>query len=51
MLGVVPAHCLTSFPLDCCGGFAGDVIDDAVDAADLVYDSIGDDGEHFVRDT
>jgi len=34
-----------SFPLDSCGGFAGDVVDYPVDAADFVDDSIGYYGE------
>ena len=37
-------------PLDCCRRFAGYIIDDAVDAADLVDDSAGDKAEHFVGD-
>ena len=40
-----------SFPLDGCRGFAGDVVDYAVDAADFVYDSIGYYGEDFVGDS
>ncbi len=28
------------FPLDCGGGFGGDVVDDAVDAFDLVDDAV-----------
>jgi hypothetical protein len=38
------------FPLDGCGGFAGDVVDDAVDASDLVDDPAGDGAEDVVRD-
>ena len=30
------------FPLDGAGGFAGDVVDDAVDAADFADDTAGD---------
>ena len=33
------ARCNTSFPLNCCGGFGGDVIDEAVDVFDFVYDA------------
>ena len=29
-------------PLDCAGGFAGNVVDDAVDAVDFVDDPAGD---------
>ena len=39
-----------SFPLDRCGGFAGDVVADAVDAADFVDDADGDAVEHVVGD-
>ena len=39
------------FPFDSCGRFAGNVIDDAVDAADFVDDSIGYYGEDFVWDS
>ena len=38
------------FPLDRCGGFAGDVVADAVDAADFVDDADGDAVEHVVGD-
>ena len=37
----IGARCWLSFPLDCCRGFAGDVVDDAVDAADFVYYAVG----------
>lgn len=36
------------FPLDCCGGFGGYVVDDAVYALDLVYDTHGDFIEHVI---
>ena len=36
------------FPLDCCGGFGGYVVDDAVYALDLVYNAHGDLIEHVV---
>jgi len=39
------------FPFDCCGGFAGDVVDYSVDASDFVYYSIGYYGEDFVGDS
>ena len=38
------------FPLDGGGGFAGDIVDDAVDAADFVDDAGGDAVEHVIRD-
>ena len=37
-----PANVRQLFPLDGCRGFGGDVVDDAVDAADLVDDLVGD---------
>jgi len=40
-----------SFPLDCCGGFTGDVVNDAIDAADFVDDSVGYYREDFVGDS
>ncbi len=39
------------FPLDCAGGFAGDVVDDAGDAADFVDDAVADAGEDVVGDS
>ena len=39
VLGVLGGE---SFPFDGGGGFGGDVVDDAVDAADFVDDAIGD---------
>ncbi len=38
------------FPFDGAGGFGGDVVDDAVDAGDLVDDPAGDGFEDVVRD-
>ena len=40
----------TSFPLDGGGGFAGDVVDDAVDAADFVDDPAGNRAQDLVGD-
>jgi hypothetical protein len=40
-----------SFPLDSCGGFAGDVVDYPVDVEDFVYYAIGYYGEDFVGDS
>jgi hypothetical protein len=37
-------------PLDSCGRFAGDVVHDAVYAADFVYYAIGNVAEDFIRD-
>ena len=39
-----------SFPLNGCRGFAGDIVDDAVDAADLIDDAGRDAVEDIVRD-
>ena len=39
---------MKSFPLDCCGGFGGYVVDDAVYALDLVDDAHRDLIEHVV---
>ena len=50
-LFIVCALCGRSFPFDGCGGFGGDVVDDAVDAADFVYYAIGYYGEDFVGDS
>ena len=36
------------FPLDCCRRFGGDVVDNAVDAANFVDDLIGGLGKEFV---
>ena len=41
--------CLQSFPLDSCGGFGGDVIDDSVYVFDFVYDAVRRLIEEFVR--
>ena len=38
------------FPLHRCGGFGGDVVEDAVDALDLVYDAVGDLVQHLKGD-
>ena len=40
-----------SFPLDRCRGFAGDVVNDSVDAADFIDYAVGYDGEDFVGDS
>ena len=45
------ALCGRSFPFDGCGGFAGDVVDDPVDAANFIYYAVGYYGEDFVRDS
>jgi len=37
-------------PFDCCRGFAGDVVDYSVYAADFVYYAVGYDAENLVRD-
>ena len=46
----VCALCGRSFPFDSCRGFAGDVVNDAVYAADFVYYAIGYIAEDFIRD-
>ena len=49
VLRLLQACYLVLFPFDSGGGFAGDIVDDAVDAADFVDDSVGNNAEHFVR--
>lgn len=44
----VKYSCKNLFPFDGAGGFAGDVVDDAVNAADFAYDTAGDFCEEFV---
>ena len=39
------------FPLHRSGGFGGDVVDDAVDAVNLVGDAVGDGCEDIIRDS
>ena len=39
-----------SFPFNSCRGFAGDVVNDTVDAAYFVYYAIGNVTEDFIRD-
>ena len=38
------------FPFDSRGGFAGDIVNDAINAADFVYDSAGNQPQHLIRD-
>ena len=42
---------LKLFPLDGCGGFTGDIVDDAVDAADLVDDAHRNAVENVIRNS
>lgn len=42
---------LNLFPLNRSGGFGGDVVDDAVDAVDLVGDAVGDGCEDIIRNS
>ena len=39
------------FPLHRCGGFAGDIVGDAVDVGDFVDDADGDTVQDFVGDS
>ena len=40
-----------SLPLDCCGRFGADIVDDAVDAGNFVDDTRRDSGEDVVRES
>ena len=40
-----------SFPLDGCGGFGGDIVDNAVDMGHLIDNADGDPVQHLIGDT